>query len=209
MPPCPIRLVLFDMDDVLCGYDWHGRVAALAALSGKSAADVAGSIWTSGFEDSADIGEISAAAYLDGFARRLGLPLSRQQWIANRRAAMTPWPDMLALAKQISRHANIAILTNNGHLTAQCMDELFPELRPIFGDRILASAQFQTQKPDPEVFRRALGHLGFSAQETLFTDDKLENVDGAIAAGLHGHVHAGTAALRERLAGLGLALAPG
>jgi putative hydrolase of the HAD superfamily len=66
------------------------------------------------------------------------------------------------------------------------------------------SAQFGTQKPEPEVFRRALALLGFEPGEALFTDDRAENVDGAIAAGLIGHVHAGPEALRARLAGLGL-----
>ncbi len=191
------------MDDVLCAYDWHGRVGELARLSGKSSQELAMSIWNSGFEDSADAGAISAEAYLAGFAQRLGQPFTRAQWVANRRAAMTPWPDMLALAQAISRRCTIAVLTNNGHLTAETIDELFPELRPIFGERILFSAMFGTQKPDASVYRRCLARLGFEPHETLFTDDKPENVDGAVSAGLHGHVHAGPAALRARLAELG------
>lgn len=202
----PPRLVLFDMDDVLCAYDWPGRVAELARLSGKSSDALAASIWNSGFEDSADIGEIDAEAYLAGFAQRLGLPFSRAQWVANRRVAMTPWPDMLALAHDISKHATIAILTNNGHLTAETIDALFPELMPVFGKNILFSAQFGSQKPAPIIYCRALAHLGFQPDETLFTDDRPENVAGAIAAGLHGHVHAGPAALRARLAELGAEL---
>jgi glucose-1-phosphatase len=201
-PPC---LVLFDMDDVLCAYDWHGRVDALARLSGKTSEALAATIWNSGFEDSADIGKMSAEDYLVGFSERLGISFSRADWVANRRAAMTPWPDMLALAAAISRHATIAILTNNGHLTAEAIDELFPGLRPIFGQRILFSAQLRAQKPDTDVYHRALAHLGFQPHETLFTDDRPENVAGGIAAGLHGHVHAGAAALKARLAELGFA----
>ncbi len=199
-----LRLVLFDMDDVLCRYDWRGRVSALSLLSGRSFAELEAEIWNSGFEDASDTGQIDADAYLAGFAARLGVPFTRDAWIANRRAAMTPWPDMLDLAKAISRQASVAILTNNGHLTGEHIDTLFPELRPVFGDRICVSAQFNTQKPDPDVYLRALAHLGFAPRQTIFTDDKPENVEGAIAAGLHGHVHAGSEALRARLAQLGL-----
>lgn len=199
-----LRLILFDMDDVLCAYDWRGRVAELARLSGQTSEALAASIWQSGFEDSADTGAIDADTYLAGFAMRLGVPFTRAQWVANRRAAMTPWPDMLALAGIISQQTTIAVLTNNGHLTAQTIDDLFPELRPIFGQRILFSAQFNSQKPDPVVYRRALAHLGFEPEETLFTDDKPENVAGAVAAGLHGHVHAGPVALGLRLRQYGL-----
>jgi glucose-1-phosphatase len=203
-----LRLVLFDMDDVLCAYDWHGRVVALARLSGQTIDALAASIWHSGFEDSADTGAINAETYLAGFAERLGMPFTRDQWVANRRAAMTPWPAMLDLAQALSRDVAIAILTNNGHLTAETIDELFPELRLIFGQRILFSAQFNSQKPDVDVYRRALAHLGFEPGQTLFTDDKPENVAGAIAAGLHGHVHAGPAALRQRLTAFGLPILP-
>ena len=203
-----LRLVLFDMDDVLCRYDWHGRVAELSRLSSRSFAELEASIWNSGFEDTSDTGQIDAETYLAGFSARLGMPFTRAEWIENRRAAMTPWPDMLALAGAISEHAAIAVLTNNGHLTGEHIDALFPELRPVFGARICVSAQFNTQKPDPDVYRRALVHLGFAPHETLFTDDKPENVEGAIAAGLHGHVHAGSDALRARLAQLGLPKLP-
>ncbi len=201
--PAP-RLVLFDMDDVLCHYDWPGRVAALAQLAGMTGDARPDDVWDAELEDRADAGHLSAEDYLASFGSRLGLSLSRVQWIENRRAAMTPWPDMLALAKAISERATVAILSNNGHLTGECIDALFPELRPIFGERITMSARFNAQKPDPEVYRRALSLFGFSAHETLFTDDRAENVDGAIAAGLMGHVHAGPDALRARLAELGL-----
>jgi glucose-1-phosphatase len=201
--PAP-RLVLFDMDDVLCHYDWPGRVAALARLAGLAGDAYPDDVWDADLEDRADRGEIDAAEYLARFGSRLGLSLNRAQWVENRRAAMTPWPDMLALAKAISERATIAILSNNGHLTGECIDALFPELRPIFGERITMSARLGAQKPDPEVYHRALALFGFSAQETLFTDDRAENVDGAIAAGLMGHVHAGPDTLRTRLAELGL-----
>ena len=201
--PAP-RLVLFDMDDVLCHYDWPGRGAALARLAGLAGDAYPDDIWDADLEDRADRGEIDAAEYLARFGSRLGLSLNRAQWVENRRAAMTPWPDMLALAKAISERATIAILSNNGHLTGECIDALFPELRPIFGERITMSARLGAQKPDPEVYHRALALFGFSAQETLFTDDRAENVDGAIAARLMGHVHAGPDTLRTRLAELGL-----
>ena len=201
--PAP-RLVLFDMDDVLCHYDWPGRVAALARLAGLAGDAYPDDVWDADLEDRADRGEIDAAEYLARFGSRLGLSLNRAQWVENRRAAMTPWPDMLALAKAISERATIAILSNNGHLTGECIDALFPELSPIFGERITMSARLGAQKPDPEVYHRALALFGFSAQETLFTDDRAENVDGAIAAGLMGHVHAGPDTLRTRLAELGL-----
>jgi putative hydrolase of the HAD superfamily len=123
--PAP-RLVLFDMDDVLCHHDWPGRVAALARLAGLPGDAHPDDLWDADLEDRADRGEIDAAEYLAMFGSRPGLSLSRSQWMENRRVAMTPWPEMLALAITISERETVAILSNNGHLTGECIDALFP-----------------------------------------------------------------------------------
>lgn len=206
MPRSPIKLVLFDMDDVFCVYDWHKRIRLLARVSGCPEARVRTAIWESGFEDAADRGEIDADAYLAGFGMRAGLSLSRSGWASLRRATMTADPEMLALAHGLKRDVAVALLTNNGHLTFEMMPELFPEMLPLFGDRLTVSAMFGTHKPDPAVFVRTLERLGFAAGETLFVDDKPENAEGAVRAGLAGHHFTGIGRLRAHLSELGLSV---
>lgn len=201
-----VKLVLFDMDDVFCFYDWHRRVRLLSRAGGLPEAAVRAAIWDSGFEDAADRGEIGADAYLAGFAMRAGFSLSRSGWAAIRRASMTPFPDMLDLAQALKQQVTIAMLTNNGHLTLEMMPELFPQMLPLFGERLTVSAMFGTHKPDPAVFRLALARLGFAPEETLFIDDKAENAEGAVAAGLIGHHFTGPGPLRADLARLGFSL---
>lgn len=86
------------MDDVLCQDDHAARIAALARLSGRAPEAVEQAIQGAGFELSADCGEIGGQACLDGTGARIGCRLSLKDWIAARRAAMCPFPDMLALA---------------------------------------------------------------------------------------------------------------
>lgn len=206
MPRSPIKLVLFDMDDVFCTYDWHKRVRLLARVGGLPEAQVRAAIWDSGFEDASDKGEIDADTYLAGFGMRAGLSLSRSGWASLRRATMTPDPAMLALAHALKSEIAVALLTNNGHLTFEMMPELFPDMLPLFGDRLTISAMFGTHKPDPAVFGRALERLGFAAAETLFVDDKPENAEGAAQAGLAGHHFTGIDRLRAHLNELGLSV---
>lgn len=47
------------LGDVLCTYDRPARIAYLAGLAGITPAAVDALIWGSGFEDAADIGEVS------------------------------------------------------------------------------------------------------------------------------------------------------
>ena len=199
-----IELVIFDMDDVLCRYDVPHRLERLAALSGRTADEIRAAIWDSGFEAASDAGEIDAETYLAGFGARLGVPFERRHWVEARRGAMTPDPAMLELVAAVRRSTSVALLTNNGFLTKATIDDLFPELPPLFGDTLFVSAEFGTRKPDPAVFRRLVDRLGVRPEATLMVDDKAQNVAGAEAAGLCGHRFDGIAALLDRLAALGV-----
>jgi glucose-1-phosphatase len=194
-----IRLVVFDMDDVLCRYDRPKRVALLAALAGKRADDVRAAIWGSGFEHSSDAGALDAPSYLEGFGERIGYPLTLAEWIAARRASMTPDAAMLALAAQVKRTADVALLTNNGLLTRQTIGEIFPELSPLFGANLFCSAQFGAAKPDPVVFGRLCQRVGVPPYAALMIDDQEENVRGAEAAWWQGHWFQGIGGLVARL----------
>ena len=199
------RLVIFDMDDVLCRYDLGRRLRALAALSGRTARDIRAAIWDSGFEDQADSGGVpDADLYLSEFARRMGHPLSVAQWVDARRQAMVPDPAMLEVARAVAREHEVALFTNNGPLTEATIDDLFPELRAIFGDAMYFSWRFGVKKPSPESFRRLLTLMGRSGEDCLFIDDKKSNVRGAEMAGISGHHFLSRAKLVAALAAGGL-----
>ena len=55
------------------------------------------------------------------------------------------------------------------------------------------------RKPDPAIYRRALDILGSDPERTLFIDDRQENVDGAVTAGMKAIRFAGEKALRAEL----------
>jgi glucose-1-phosphatase len=199
-----IRLVIFDMDGVLDRYDLAARLDRLAAATGKSAEAIHAAIWKSGFEDAADAGQFSAAEYLAGFSERIGASVSRRDWIAARRAAMHPNREVLALAERLKRRAGIAVLTNNGFLVKDAFEELFPELPPLFGDKLHVAAEFGAKKPDPEVYRRLVARHGIEPGYAMMVDDKPENVEGAEAAGLAGYRFTGIDGLREEFQARGL-----
>jgi putative hydrolase of the HAD superfamily len=182
-----IECILFDMDNVLCRYDRWARAARLAEISGKSAEEIYRVIWESGFEGLGDRGALSAPEYLTGFGSRIGYPLTLVQWLDARRASMAPDHAMLELVRQLRGSVEIAILTNNSELVADHIDLLCPELRPLFGQRIYASAKFNAAKPEIACYERCLAEMRMRPEAVLFVDDLAENIAGARKAGLHGH----------------------
>jgi putative hydrolase of the HAD superfamily len=202
MPP---RLVIFDMDDVLCHYDLGKRLRALSRLTAKTPRDIRAAIWDSGFEGDSDAGGYpDPEEYLAEFGRRIGHELTKAEWIEARRQSMTPSPDVLDLARMIGRSARLAIYSNNGPLVKLHFAELFPQAAAIFSE-CYCSYEFATKKPDPASFTRLLGRIGGVAAETWFIDDKRSNVQGAVMAGLIGHHFRTHGALLAAARSLGLA----
>ena len=183
----PIRQLLFDMDDVLCAYHVDIRIAALAEITGKAVDSIRASIWETDFLEQSDRGAYSAQAYLEEFGRRLDYPLSRAEWVAARKAAMPPFHDVLGLVGRVKKRLPVALLTNNDHLLGDTLDEVFPDLIPLFGDAIFVSARIGAAKPDAACFVHCCTALKVAATETFFTDDLVENVLGAKSAGLMAH----------------------
>ncbi len=199
-----LRLAVFDMDDVLCGYEIPARVARLAALSGRSPETIHAALWESGFMDEADRGRWDAAGTLAEFGRRIGHPITLDEWVEARRIAMPPFTDVLALLERVKRRATIALLSNNDPLVELTLPRLFPELPALFGEHLYVSSRFGVSKPDPAVYRACCAAAGVAPEEAFFTDDKEENVAGAMQAGMIGHVFQNAEGLERALTKAGL-----
>ena len=197
-------VVLFDLDGVLAHYEHAPRLELLATRCGASVEAVSRALFESGLERDADLGLHDARGQVDEFARRLGLPVSLDDCIAARRAAMRVDREALALARRIAPHAQVAILTNNNLLLRNHLQAICPPLFPLFEGRVFCSAQFRLAKPDPAIFLQCLARLGVAPAQALFVDDKAENAEGARRAGLRVHHHTGVPGLQAWLRGHGL-----
>jgi len=195
----PTALVLFDMEGVLSHYDRSARVDHLSALSGQAPDAVRHAIWGSGLEARADGGQISDDDYLSALGVLLGCPIHRDDWLAARRASITPYTEVIALAARMAERSRIAVLTNNCRLVTDYIGYLNPPVAQLFGPHVYASASFGAAKPAAQAYLRCLDQLGVRADETLFIDDTDTNVAGAINAGLHGYKFVSPDALAEEL----------
>jgi epoxide hydrolase-like predicted phosphatase len=66
-------------------------------------------------------------------------------------------------------------------------------------DVIVFSAEEGVQKPDPEIYYRALTQLGIAPGEAIFVDDRERNVEGAREVGMHAVVFTDNAQAKEEI----------
>jgi len=73
----------------------------------------------------------------------------------------------------------------------------------MFGTTIV-SGDVKLVKPDIKIYETFLSQSGLAAQDCVFVDDKRENTDGAIAAGMDAIHFTGADALARELTQRGL-----
>ncbi|MEL6150430.1 MAG: HAD family phosphatase [Chloroflexota bacterium] len=85
-------------------------------------------------------------------------------------------------------------LRNNGHQVALLSNDVAELLRPrmirmgIIGlfNPLIISSEIAVMKPYRGAYRAVLDALDMNATDTIFIDDRAENIDGATALGIHG-----------------------
>jgi putative hydrolase of the HAD superfamily len=200
----PFDVILFDVGGVLLTNGWDTNQRALAAehfhldlVQLEEKHHSAYGNWERGL--------ITRDEYLDaivfheprGFTRDelFSFMLAQSQWLPNgaigtlrRLAASNKW--MVGALNNEARETNEYRFTKFG-------------LREYF-KVTLSSCYLGLIKPDPAMYRRALDILGRPAGRILFIDDRVENVAGAVQAGIHAIQFKNEEQLQDELRDLGI-----
>lgn len=202
------RLVVFDLDHVLVDDRRELRLELLAHTVGVAPAVIEAALFRSGLEGRNERGELGLEDYLDSVRRRHGLDLPMDAFIEARRQSLRPHREVLELAARLAPQTTLALFSNNGQWLGRQLPKMLPELRPLFGTRMVTSGQLGLTKPDPQAFFACLSTLGFSTGSALMIDDQPDNVAGARSAGLDAIHYASPPQLADELRQRGFNLEP-
>jgi len=113
-------------------------------------------------------------------------------------------PAMVAWQLALKQHGLLtAILSNIGDSVQVSVESEFDWIHRF--DVLVWSYQLGIAKPDPAIYRHTLAELGTRPEETLFIDDKLENVEAARVLGIRAIQFFSVEYLRQELMAAGLA----
>ncbi len=195
-----LRAVIFDYGRVLTGPPDPAAHAELVRISGLPADRLDRLYWADrrDFDD----GKLSGTGFWRKIAQDAGLKLSDAEidelnlWDAR----MWTRGDPAMLAWQLAIKARgllTAIVSNMGESVHKHMVRELDWLSRF--DVQVWSYQLRVTKPDKEIYLYALEQLGTRAEETLFIDDKAENVATAVSLGMKGIIFSTVEELREEL----------
>ena len=200
-----LRAVIFDYGRVLTGPPDPAAYAELMRITGLSADRLDQFYWKD--RNAYDEGKLTGLEFWRQIVRDEGLKLAEPE-IAELNlwdARMWTRGDPTIVAWQLAikeRGLLTAIVSNMGDTVHEHMVR---ELRWLSRfDVLVWSYQLGIAKPDPAIYRYALEKLGTQPAETLFIDDKAENVDAAVALGMKGIVFSDVEKLRTDLVQSGM-----
>jgi len=206
----PIRGVILDYGEVLCYRPSPDVLAEMTGIFGVDE-DKFLPIYRSS-RNPYDRGDFSGHDYWIEFARRAGVMIHEHQVENLRRMDVQMWSNVNQemtewLARIHSRGIKTAILSNMQTDMAAHVRKNFAWLSHF--DHQIFSCELRAIKPDPVIYRHSLSLLKTAPSETLFVDDREENIQAARDAGIHGMVFESVAQLRKDLEQLGFPILPG
>ena len=201
-PGGPVGWVIFDYGNVISKPQPAEDIAALARAAGTGVAEFGAAYWPRRIDY--DRADLDAAEFWGGVAERLG-----QRWDDRRIAELArldaaSWthlrPGTASLIEELSASGQrLAMLSNAPVEVAEVVADL-PLLRHF--EHLVFSCYVKATKPDPDCYYAALELIGARPAETVFIDDRPENVAAASRLGIGALRFSTPEALRPQLLAL-------
>ena len=196
----PLRTVVFDYGMVLSLPPNPLAQAELRRITGLSQEGLERYYWTD--RHAYDRGELTGIGFWQKLVSDAGLSHSAEEIAQLNHWDARMWtsanPTMLRWHRQLKQYGlQTAILSNMGDSVLESIVESFSWIEHF--DVLIWSYQHNLAKPEPAIYELLLERLGTAPEETLFLDDKLENIEAARHLGIRGLQFSTVEQLREDL----------
>ncbi len=111
---------------------------------------------------------------------------------------------MEELVADLAARYRVVVLSNTDDAHWRYLMREYPVLKKP--QALYASFQLHLRKPDPAIYQHVLQAEGYAAQDAVFIDDRMDNVEAANSLGINGIHFTGRAALEIQLKKLGVTI---
>ena len=188
-----IKSVIFDLGGVIYDVDYHKTINAFKALGMDRFEELYAKAGQSDLFNDLEEGKITRAVFVERIKN-----LSRHDMTSSQ--IFNAWngmllgfmPDALVCLKRLRSTYRIFLLSNTNEIHIQEIEKrvgtaFFSDFCSLF-EKVYLSHELGLRKPHTDVFNYILKEKDLKANETLFIDDSIHHVEGAIKAGLQAHL---------------------
>ena len=178
-----IKALIWDLEGVLMVTGEKDLPSTVAMKLGAPYEKVR-EIFYSDINDKVDLGEITQDEFNQHVLDTLQLP-GEKKVVLEKIVYEDFFIDdqLLKTIAELRGRYKMGLLSNFSDELRQRIDNEW-DLGSAF-DEIIISCEVGLVKPDPEIFNLMLDRLGVRADEAVFIDDRIKNIEGAKKIGLH------------------------
>lgn len=194
-----LKTFLFDLGNVLLYFSHERMYAQIAALCGRTAADVRASLLEGDLGNEFERGRLSEAVLQQELGRRLHCRFEREALHHAVADIFEPNTELLAVVDRLRQWGfRLVLLSNTNSIHIRWIRSQFDVLDRF--DACVLSHEVGALKPEPAAFEAALNVLNCAPGECFYTDDVAAYVEAGRTFGLQAEVFSGNAAFRRELA---------
>lgn len=189
-----IKNIILDLGGVIINLDIPKTISAFNLIAPSNFETIYTQLQQTPLFDEFDKGLISEKDFFKGLNKALQVNCTQQQLINAWNAMLLDFPQhRLDLLKKLKTNYRLFLLsnTNETHVTEfeKQLQQVngYQNLEPFF-EKVYYSCRMGMRKPDVEIFEQVLKENNLNASETVFIDDTIHHVNGALNAGINAYL---------------------
>ena len=190
--PNNIKAIIFDLGGVILNIDFTLAHKALAELGVKNSEGMYAQESANTLFKKLEHGHLTPDEFCDIFRKETGLDVSNEKIIAAVNSMLIDFrKESLAFIQQLRKNYKVYILSNTNAIHRAAFDKIYTEefgsgfFTDLF-DNAYFSHEIGYRKPDAAAYQFVLDDNDLKAEECLFVDDTIENVEAAKIVGMGG-----------------------
>jgi glucose-1-phosphatase len=193
--------IYFDLGNVLVFFDHEIASRQIAEVADVPVDLIRQEVFHSPLQSDYERGLVSSREFVERLSKKLGRNLPIDETLEAASAIFDPHDAIIeSIASLRKAGFRLGILSNtcDAHWT-WLMRQNYQVLGPWF-DVIALSYEMQCAKPDLEIYHKAAEMAGTPGERIFFTDDRLDNIQGAEQAGWMTHQFTQLEGFKARIA---------
>ncbi len=180
-----IKAIIFDLGNVLIGFDHRIGVEKILKHTSKSTQEIYDLFFDSVFTREFEKGRISCGEFFDRVKGLLGLEIGYEEFLPIWNEIFFAKPEMEEFIASLNSGRKLVLLSNVNQLHYEYLTSAFPSAFNLFRpDNIIPSFRTGFMKPDREIYELALTLCGAKAEEVVYVDDRADLIEAASGYGI-------------------------
>ncbi|MDR3137983.1 MAG: HAD family phosphatase [Tannerellaceae bacterium] len=185
-----IRNVVFDLGGVIITLDRRRAVERFERMGLKAVDELLDVYEQQGVFLELETGQIDAEGFRCKLSEMVGKEVTTEEVVAGWLGFMLDVPQhKLDYIEALRKKYKVFLLSNTNPIVVEWAEskDFCPAGRPLssYFDKVYMSYRMGVTKPNANIFLRMMEDAGIHANETLFVDDGIRNIETAARLGMH------------------------